>query len=203
MLKGAEIILTPNACTLDEVRLTPVRVRAYENQVGVAMANYATPRQRPLLHLRPIVYLPGGVARDTLIIMAGEQEGIFLADFDLEALREYRSRESWGNVFASRRGYRVLVSPEVEEPFVRVSASGEEYHRVRSGVGREVVDVVCTRPARRIEMALSQIRNPRRCYPFNNTGVLPVYSAWPSMEHATLRRLGRLLNAQERHRVRL
>src|SRR4051794_38026705 len=43
MLGGAELILTPNACGLDADRLGQFRARAYENMVGVAMANYATP----------------------------------------------------------------------------------------------------------------------------------------------------------------
>jgi N-carbamoylputrescine amidase len=43
MLGGAELILTPNACGLDVDRLGQFRARAYENMVGVAMANYAAP----------------------------------------------------------------------------------------------------------------------------------------------------------------
>src|SRR3954467_5282211 len=41
MLGGAEIILTPNACVLDEERRGQFRARAFENMVGVAMANYS------------------------------------------------------------------------------------------------------------------------------------------------------------------
>src|SRR4051794_34959426 len=43
MLGGAELILTPNACGLEADRLGRFRARAYENVVGVAMANSATP----------------------------------------------------------------------------------------------------------------------------------------------------------------
>jgi N-carbamoylputrescine amidase len=43
MLKGAELILTPNACDLETNRLGQFRARAFENMVGVAMANYAAP----------------------------------------------------------------------------------------------------------------------------------------------------------------
>src|SRR5437879_2343220 len=45
MLKGAEIILTPNACPLEENRIGQFRARAFENLVGVAMANYAAPQE--------------------------------------------------------------------------------------------------------------------------------------------------------------
>jgi predicted amidohydrolase len=138
MLEGAEIILTPNACTLDDLRLMQFRVRACENQVGVAMANYAAPQNNGhSCAFHPMAFQPGDErARDTLIVEAGEHEGIFLAPFDLEALREYRSREAWGNAFRKPSRYAALVSPDVEEPFVRVNAQGEAYHRTRSLIGR-------------------------------------------------------------------
>jgi N-carbamoylputrescine amidase len=138
MLKGAEILLTPNACTLNEVRLTQFRLRAYENQLGVAMANYAAPQDNGhSCAFDPIIFPQGdGPTRDTLIIEAGEQEGVFLAPFDLEALRDYRSREAWGNAFRKPSRYGALVSSEVEEPFIRVNSSGDAYHRTRSDAGR-------------------------------------------------------------------
>jgi predicted amidohydrolase len=43
MLGGAEVILTPNACLLGDDRVGQLRARAFENMVGVAMANYAAP----------------------------------------------------------------------------------------------------------------------------------------------------------------
>jgi len=43
MVKGAELILTPNACGLDELRLDQFKIRAWENVVDVAMANYPQP----------------------------------------------------------------------------------------------------------------------------------------------------------------
>jgi predicted amidohydrolase len=45
MIKGAELILTPNACGLDELRLDQFKIRAWENVVGVAMTNYPKPTQ--------------------------------------------------------------------------------------------------------------------------------------------------------------
>ena len=41
MLKGAEIILVPNACSGMRPRVNVLETRAYENMVGVVMANYA------------------------------------------------------------------------------------------------------------------------------------------------------------------
>lgn len=40
MLKGAEIILVPNACEMNSLRINQLNTRAFENMVGIAMANY-------------------------------------------------------------------------------------------------------------------------------------------------------------------
>lgn len=44
MLGGAEIILTPNACEMEENRLCQFKTRAFDNMVGVALTNYAAPQ---------------------------------------------------------------------------------------------------------------------------------------------------------------
>ncbi|HZS08207.1 MAG TPA: carbon-nitrogen hydrolase family protein [Blastocatellia bacterium] len=124
MLQGAEIILTPNACTLDAGRIGQFRARAYENMVGVAMTNYAAPKDNghsvafDAVSYREIE----GEPRDTLIIEAGEQEGIFLAPFDLAEIRAYRKREAWGNAYRKPACYSLLTSPDVDEPFIRPDA---------------------------------------------------------------------------------
>jgi predicted amidohydrolase len=129
MLKGAEIILTPNACDLEANRLAQFRTRAYENMVGVAMTNYAAPRNNGHsvaydgLAFRTVSEADAdGASRDTLIIEAGEQEGVYLAPFDLAALRAYRQRETWGNAYRKPRCYSQLTAHEVNEPFVRRDA---------------------------------------------------------------------------------
>lgn len=40
MLKGAEILLVPNACPMEINRLSQLRSRAYENMLGIATCNY-------------------------------------------------------------------------------------------------------------------------------------------------------------------
>lgn len=40
MLKGAEVILAPNACPMEINRLSALRTRAYENKVAIATCNY-------------------------------------------------------------------------------------------------------------------------------------------------------------------
>jgi N-carbamoylputrescine amidase len=130
MLKGAEIILTPNACDMNANRLAQFRTRAYENMVGVAMANYAKPGFGHSVAYDPIAFDANG-ARDTLLIEAGEREGIYLAEFDLDAIRDYRRRETWGNAFRRPHRYGALVALDVAPPFVRVNARGERYDPAR------------------------------------------------------------------------
>jgi N-carbamoylputrescine amidase len=64
-----------------------------------------------------------------LLIEAGESEGVYLARFDQDRLRAYRTREVWGNAFRRPCRYSLLTALEVEPPFVRVSATSEPYDR--------------------------------------------------------------------------
>jgi predicted amidohydrolase len=100
MLGGAELILVPNVCDLD----------ANGHSIAFDL----------------IAFTEKG-SRDSLVVEAGEQEGVYLACFDLEAIREYRARESWGNAFRKPHRYGLLVEQRVEEPFVRVNIHGERY----------------------------------------------------------------------------
>lgn len=123
MLKGAEIILVPNACPMEINRLSQLRARAYENMVGIATVNY--PKGQPDCNghssaFDGIAYQPDeAVSRDTLMIEAGQREGIYMADFPMDDIREYRSREVHGNAYRHPRKYGLLVSEEINEPFVR------------------------------------------------------------------------------------
>ena len=63
--------------------------------------------------------LPG--SRDTCILMADESEGVFIADFDMDMIREYRGREVHGNAFRRPDKYQILCDEKIEEPFIRSS----------------------------------------------------------------------------------
>ena len=123
MLRGAEIILTPNACELEANRLSQFRARAYENMVGVAMANYAAPQENGhSVAFDAVAFDGNGDAVDPLIIEAGASEGVYIAEFDIDRIRACREREVWGNAFRKPRCYGLLVSKEVNAPFVREGA---------------------------------------------------------------------------------
>ena len=123
MLKGAEIILVPNACPMEINRISQLRARAYENMVGIATVNY--PKGKPDCNghstaFDGIAYRPSEfVSRDTLIIEAGEREGIYIADFPVNEIREYRSREVHGNAYRHPQRYKLLISENIKEPFIR------------------------------------------------------------------------------------
>ena len=88
------------------------------------MANYAAPPHNGRSVAFDAVSFDevDGDARDTLIVEAGESEGVFIAEFDLDTMRAYRERESWGNAFRKPHTYAPLTSLEVQTPFTRKSA---------------------------------------------------------------------------------
>lgn len=123
MLKGAEFVLVPNACPMEINRLSQLRARSFENMMGIATANYAYPHPDCNGHSSAfdgIAYRTDSpVSRDTLIIEAGENEGIYIAAFPIDEMREYRLQEVHGNSYRRPHLYGELLSENVKEPFIR------------------------------------------------------------------------------------
>ena len=98
MLKGAELLLAPNACPMEINRLSQLRSRAYENMLAIATCNYPAPYPDCNGHstlFDGVAYLremPG--SRDMCVLEADGAEGVFLARLDIAMLREYRKREA-------------------------------------------------------------------------------------------------------------
>lgn len=126
MLKGAELILVPNACPMELNRLSQLRGRAYENMLAIATCNY--PANQPDCNGHSTLfdgaaYLPEfPEARDTCIFEAGEEEGIFMVELDVDMLRRYREHEVHGNAYRRPQKYGILLDETVKEPFVRNDA---------------------------------------------------------------------------------
>ena len=84
MLKGAELILVPNACPMEINRLAQLRGRAFENMTAIATCNY--PDTVPDCNGRSTVFdgvaylpeLPG--SRDMCILQAGSEEPFVRSD---------------------------------------------------------------------------------------------------------------------------
>jgi len=120
MLLGAEIILIPNSCSMDTHRTAQLRTRAFENMVGVALANYPSPKcNGRSMAYSPVVYDKDGKELDNLILTADDTEGIFYADFDINAIREFRKKEVWGNAYRKVDAYESASEKKIKEPFKR------------------------------------------------------------------------------------
>lgn len=123
MLKGAELILVPNACPMEINRLSQLRARAFENMMAIATCNY--PEGVPDCNggssvFDGVAYLPQAEgSRDTCILQAGEREGIYIASLDLDQLRAYREQEVHGNAYRRPEKYGLLTERKVKPPFVR------------------------------------------------------------------------------------
>lgn len=100
MLKGAELLLVPNACPMELNRLAQLRGRTYENMLAIATCNYPAPHPDCNGHstlFDGVVYLPElSGSRDTCVFEAAEGEGVYTAELDVDMLRDYRRREVWG-----------------------------------------------------------------------------------------------------------
>ena len=115
MLKGAEVILAPNACPMEINRLAALRTRAYENKVAIATCNY--PKGQPDCNGHSTLFdcvawledAPG--SRDMCTFEAPEEEGIYLAEINIDMLRDYREHEVMGEAFRHPDKYGILVLP--------------------------------------------------------------------------------------------
>ena len=123
MLKGAEVVLVPNACPMEIHRLSQLRARAFENMMTVATCNY--PATVPDCNggssvFDGVAYLPHWQGeRDDCLLQAGQEEEILMATVDLNLLREYRSCEVHGNAYRRPHLYKDLLDEQVKEPFIR------------------------------------------------------------------------------------
>lgn len=123
MLKGAELILVPNACPMEMNRLSQLRARAFENMLAIATCNY--PGTVPDCNgnssvFDGVVYLPEeSGSRDTCILQTGEEEGIYISELDLKQLRKYRENEVFGNAYRHPQKYKLLTESNINRPFIR------------------------------------------------------------------------------------
>ena len=113
MLKGAEVIIAPNACPMEINRLSALRTRAYENMVAIATCNY--PSGQPDCNGHSTVFdgiawlrdEPG--ARDMCVFEAPEGEGVYIAEVDMDMLRDYREHEVMGDKYRHPEKYQILT----------------------------------------------------------------------------------------------
>lgn len=110
VIKGAEIIITANACLLrddklvKDARVGQFRTRAFENMVGVAMANYPSP-----FNGYSCAYDVDG----SELFSPKMEENIYIAEFDIERIKNWRKTEIWGYKY-SRPDCYIPVSEEIK-----------------------------------------------------------------------------------------
>ena len=119
MLKGAELILAPNACPMEINRLSAIRTRAYENMVAVATCNY--PEGHPDCNGRSTLFdgvpwlreEPG--SRDMCVFEALGEPGVYVVELDLDRLRTHRSNDIMGDKYRHPEKYGILSNPDVRD----------------------------------------------------------------------------------------
>lgn len=123
MLKGAEIILTPNACILTKIRLDELKVRAYENMVGIVIVNYANYEGKSSA-FSPIVRDKDKKEIDSEILIMDDSESIKIAEFNLDEIRDYRRRENIGYKYRKLYAYDILDG-KIESNLYKISDNNE------------------------------------------------------------------------------
>ena len=118
MLKGAEIILVPNACYMSKIRLEQLKVRAYENMVGIVTVNYANYGGKSSAY-SPIVRDINKSELNSEMLVMSDKEDIKIVQFNMSEIREYRSRENFGDAYRKPYAYMRLIEDSVQEPFIR------------------------------------------------------------------------------------
>ncbi len=108
---GADVIAIPQAtsCTCDiPIHRDQLCVRAYENEVCIAMANWAGPQFKG----HSMIINPTG----EVVRLGGRDEELLTAVFDLDALREHRARGIYGRHHRRPAAYGPLVATDGQPP---------------------------------------------------------------------------------------
>ncbi len=100
MLKGADVIIVPNACGIESKRMGQLQTRAFENVVHVAMANHSAPHNGQSV----IIDFSGDI-----VALAGEGEEVLIGDIDMDALAETRANTIWGDNYRRVEKYGPIV----------------------------------------------------------------------------------------------
>lgn len=121
MLQGSEIILVPNACYMSKIRLEQLKVRAYENMVGIVTVNYSNHGGKSSAY-SPIVRNIDKQDLNSELLVMNEREDVKIVQFNMSEIREYRKRETLGDCYRKPYAYKKLIEDDVQEPFIRNDA---------------------------------------------------------------------------------
>lgn len=118
-LKGAELVLIPNACVFDDNRVEQLKTRALDNKIAIAMTNYPNNHRAAngrSLGISAVSYAPAGSDKqstpcNSILLEAGKGEGVFTFDIDLDELRNYQENAIWGAPHRRPDAYSIMVEP--------------------------------------------------------------------------------------------
>ncbi|MGL4588913.1 MAG: carbon-nitrogen hydrolase family protein [Mycoplasmatales bacterium] len=120
MLKGAELILVPNACELEQNRIAQLISRAFENMLAIVCVNYVNEQEKWCSYVFDgMAFDKAGNSRDMQLLKTDLDQALYICELDLEALRIYRLEETWGNAYRKPNAYQLIVEHGKEVPFVR------------------------------------------------------------------------------------
>lgn len=115
-LQGAEVVLVPNSCNLDEPRIAQFKSRAFENKFAMAMANYPSPKHNgSSIVVSNVFYNEEEEAQDPVIALAGCEEQILFGEIDIDAVRLYRNSAIWDPRYRQPSAYSCIAA-EFEAP---------------------------------------------------------------------------------------
>lgn len=85
---------------------------------ALVATNYPAPQENGRsIAIDGVAFDDNGKSLSTLIVEAPEEEGIYLAEFDIKRLRHYREKETWGNAYRRPSCYQLLISSMSSIPF--------------------------------------------------------------------------------------
>ncbi|MDR3578247.1 MAG: hypothetical protein P4L50_30670 [Anaerolineaceae bacterium] len=98
----------------------------------MAVCNYPHPKNNGhSIAFHPCAFGEDGKTKVNLVVEAGEHEGIVVAEFDLDEIRDWRKQEVWGDAFRRPEQYKNLLSNSTEDVFERVNKQGLTFRQVR------------------------------------------------------------------------
>ena len=120
MLKGAELVLVPNACEIEDNRKSQIKSRAFENSVAIILANYCGDNYKGgSLAVSPVAFDKNEKSLETITLDCNNEENLFYVNLDLKKIREYRNREVWGNAYRKIKSYNSLTEDISIPDFIR------------------------------------------------------------------------------------
>ena len=99
--------------TVRQLREQGYGYKTISNIMGIHCETIKSHLKRHSTLFDGVVYIPDmSGSRDTCVFEAGEEAGIYLAELDVDQMRDYRKREVWGMKNRRPELYGIISSQE-------------------------------------------------------------------------------------------